>query len=98
MDDRCLTHLAWADDTWMFGDSPLQVDRMLRDVSREAEKRTGLQIRWDKCKFVDEAPSETVVERLPDDAVLHKIEVAATGTCLRLLGAQIQVGGEYRGE
>lgn len=102
---RVLTRLAWADDTWLFAATRRQLERMMRDFATAAELEAGFDTdtRLEKCSvaFVTPAPS------LPEDTehvvaseafpLLSRMSHAVDGTCLRLLGATLQVGRSYSG-
>lgn len=99
VDDDALTHLAWADDTWIFGSCPCDADQMLPELETEAARSTGLLIRWDKCSVADIRPNgREAVGTPPPTHVLHKMKRIADGDCVRMLGAMLQIGTKYRGE
>lgn len=84
-----LTHLAWADDLWLWTGSLEALNAMLKDVPDAALRDIGLIIRWDKCSFAKASPTLsdlTEDERAPEP--LQRMELAASGTCVRLLGGR----------
>lgn len=50
-DTDTLTHLAWADDVWLYANSLEDLNAMLRDVATAAYEEIGLRIRWEKSYF-----------------------------------------------
>lgn len=47
VEEETLAHLAWADDTWLFSDTPASADIMLSELESRATRETGLLIRCD---------------------------------------------------
>lgn len=97
----CLS-LAWADDTWLFNSTPHNADVTFSELESAAARETGLLIRSDMCTVMDMNPeamrAESVADANPYTMVLHKITRADKGQCVKMLGATIQIGAEYRGE
>lgn len=102
LDSRTLTHVAWADDTWLLDATRAGLESMLRDVATRADLETGLVLRWDKCSVAEvvhrdarHKETEPPLEEFPH---LAQTSLVADGTCMRLLGAVVQVGHEYTDE
>lgn len=101
-EEETLTHLAWADDTWLFSDNPASAEIMLSELESVGARETALLFRWDKCTVMEvprEAPQpEPEADSKPHTKVLHKMARADRGHCVRLMGATTQLGAQYRGE
>lgn len=97
-----LTHIALADETWLFCSTHHNADAMLFELEGAKARETGLLIRWETCTMMDMNPETTRAEPAADaDArsmVLHKMTRADRGQCAKMLGATIQIGSEYKGE
>lgn len=55
-DDRLVTHLVWADDTWLLLDSPAVMIQELRDAMQE---KIGLLLRPEKCTIARFGPDSS---------------------------------------
>lgn len=75
---------------------------MLRDVATRADLETGLVLRWDKCSVAEvvhrDARHDETEPPLAEFPHLAQTSLVADGTCVRLLGAVVQVGHEYADE
>lgn len=96
LQSRVLTHLAWADNTWLMDSTQLGLDTMWCELRDAAWKAAGLEIKWGKCSYAncsrDPTPAQSTC------AQLQRIPEATDGTCVRVLGGAVQVGKEYSGE
>lgn len=94
LDERTMTHVAWADDTWLLDATRAGLEEMLRDVATRAEVETGLIPRWDKCWVAEvmHRGASPAAEQPPLTAfpLLSKTSIVADSTCSRLLGAVVQ--------
>lgn len=83
LDGVGITHVAWADDTWVLASTQSGLDSMVSQLSPHAWKTAGLAIHWDKCAYA-EATREVL--QLPDDRsapMLAQMHHHGQGACLR---------------
>lgn len=59
-----MTHVAWADGTWVFDNSSDGLEQMLQDLAAEARLNAGLVIRCDMCGYA-QASGRRGLHRLP---------------------------------
>lgn len=91
MDAETITHLVWADDTWVVSHDTRSLYTVLTDLSQTAEKETGLEIWWDIYNLAirgEQKDQETVIEPA-DTPMLAKV---SRGERLTWLRATTQIG------
>lgn len=47
LDTVTISHVAWADDTWVFGGTQSGLEGLLQNLAREARLNAGLVIPWE---------------------------------------------------
>lgn len=63
LDSRTLTHVPWADDTWLLDAERAGLESMLREVANRADLETGLLLRWEKCAVAEVLHRDTRHEK-----------------------------------
>lgn len=93
LQSKVLTHLARADDLWLWADSLASLNAILQDVAEVAYREIGLVMHWDKGSFAKVGPTATGLAQTERQLrPLGRMEFAANGTCMRLLGVTVQMG------
>lgn len=97
-DDRIVTHLVWADDTWLLAGSPEHLAVMIQELRDAMQEKIGLLLRPEKCTIARFGPDSSRPPSSDLPEVLRTMPRAQGSTCLRVLGDFVQVGLEYETE
>lgn len=92
LDTTLVTHVAWADDIWVFDACPHGLESMLTMLSAHARSRTGLITRWGKCGYAHATGEPQVLLQEDTAPMLSKMDRDAPGQCPKVLGSFVQIG------
>lgn len=86
-----VTHLIWADDTWITPQSPEALAVTITELQDAMSKSIGLSLHPEKCTVARIGPDSHVpaFDQLPP--VLQEMTRATGTTCLRVLGDSVQL-------
>lgn len=90
----------WADSLWLYSQSHEDLSAMLRDDAAAPYANIVLQTRWDKRSVARASPTDTSLS--PDEQTmtppLNRMEFAADGRYVRLLGATVPMRSSHSSE
>ena len=95
IDGRRVTHLVWADDTWLVATSQEVLAAMYTSLQDAAWRKVGLRLRPEKCSVACFGTTDDADAIVPE---LQDVPVVTGTSCIRLLGDHVQAGGGFATE